>query len=58
MHISKGKERLDLNDGEIPEKNMKEHTINQAHSEYIRLTAHAHIDSVAHGCGTEIISLL
>lgn len=37
---------------------MKEHTINQAHAEYIRRTAHAHIDSVAHGCGTEIISLL
>lgn len=39
VHISKGKQRLDLNEGEISEKNRKGHKINQAHSEYIRHTA-------------------
>lgn len=37
---------------------MKEHTVNRAHSECIRHTARAHIGSVAHARGTEIVSLL
>jgi len=54
----KGLFRLGLNNGKTIEKNMKEHTIKQTHSRCIRHTVHAHIDSVVHGNGTEIIILL
>lgn len=53
----KGTFRLDLNNGKITEKSMKEYTINQTHSRCVRHAVHAHIASVIHGYGKEIIIL-